>query len=117
LDECAIVAAMMSPSPFRRPGESQTDAEERIARDLNATGRLVSRADLETVIEGLTQNYVDGRSDGSLHILTFTLSNGTLVRGHVVATEDSLIVGQVDHDNEQVSVPWDGVQKLLIEAD
>lgn len=81
------------------------------------TNRLV-RAELEAVIDALTQVYADGRNDGNQHVLTFNLVDGSAVRGRVVSSEEehAIVVG-LEPSNRQVAVGWDDVQSLLIEAD
>jgi hypothetical protein len=109
---------------YGSPGGGWKRATLGLARDhrpwhapSEAMNRLV-RAELKAVIDALTQVYVDGRNDGNWHVLTFNLVDRSAVRGRVVSSDeqDAIVVG-LEPSNQQVTVGWDDVQSLLIEAD
>ena len=75
-------------------------------------------SEVRAVIDALTNLYVDGDNDGHWHIYTFTLQDGSAIRGRVVALEDDrIIVGLDEPGNPQTNVPWHEVHTLQVEAE
>jgi len=78
----------------------------------------LARSEIHAVIDALTKLYVDGNNDGHWHIYTFTLQDGSSIRGRIVAQEDDHIIVGLDEDGHpQTSVPCHQINILQIEAE
>jgi hypothetical protein len=80
--------------------------------------RPLAEADLRAVLDALGANYAQGRSS-DFHVLTFTKTDGSVVRGTVAWRDDpdGAPGVLVNADGGQVTVPWGDIRSLLIEAD